>query len=378
MADGSTHFVPEFAVAPGETLLERIEQLGISQSELAERTGRPKKTINEIINGKAAITPETALQLEQVVGPSASFWTSLEQNYRAALARIAEHERLKAQVSWLELLPVKELAKKGWIPDVRDPIAQVRAMLSFFGVASVDAWSAIWSNWREAAAFRHSVKFDSDFGTAAAWLRKGEIEARSIVCGPYSATAFREALFDIRRMSRLPVEEFCRKLVERCAAVGVAVCFVPELPRLRVHGVARWLTAQKALIQLTLRGKKDDHLWFTFFHEAGHLLHHGKREVFVEETKKSSEQQPTDHAARQREEDEANRFAQDMLIPPDEYKAFRSAAVFDFESVSAFAERIGIAPGIVVGRLQTDEELGWGTPLNKLKVTLKWVEAESV
>ena len=75
-------FQPDHAVPPGETLKETLETIGMSQAELAERTGRPKKTINEIIMGKSAITSETALQLERVLGVPASFWNNLERNYK--------------------------------------------------------------------------------------------------------------------------------------------------------------------------------------------------------------------------------------------------------------------------------------------------------
>jgi len=92
-------FKPDYAIPPGQTLLEHLETLGLSQAELAERTGRPKKTANEIIHGKVAITPETALQFERVLGSPASFWNALEQNYRASLARLDERRRLHSHTS---------------------------------------------------------------------------------------------------------------------------------------------------------------------------------------------------------------------------------------------------------------------------------------
>lgn len=95
----TNHFVPDYAIPPGETLLDTIEALGMSQAELSERTGRPKKTINEIINGKAPITPDTALQLERVLGVSAAFWNNLGKNYRETLARLAEQERLQGTLT---------------------------------------------------------------------------------------------------------------------------------------------------------------------------------------------------------------------------------------------------------------------------------------
>ena len=84
-------YMPNMVSYPGETVLETIESYGMSQAELAERMGRPKKTVNEIVNGKAAITPETALQLERVLGVPARFWMNREQQYREALARAAKH-----------------------------------------------------------------------------------------------------------------------------------------------------------------------------------------------------------------------------------------------------------------------------------------------
>lgn len=81
---------PDSISAPGETLLETLDAIGMSQTELAKRMGRPIKTINEIVQEKAAITAETALQLEQVLRIPASFWLRYEQLYRESLARFAE------------------------------------------------------------------------------------------------------------------------------------------------------------------------------------------------------------------------------------------------------------------------------------------------
>ena len=85
---------PDYVSPPGDTLLDVLEERGMSQAELAERTGRPRKTINEIINGKTAITPDTALQLERVLSIPAQFWSQREQNYQDFLARQRERSPL--------------------------------------------------------------------------------------------------------------------------------------------------------------------------------------------------------------------------------------------------------------------------------------------
>jgi HTH-type transcriptional regulator/antitoxin HigA len=89
---------PESVSLPGETLLEALETLEMSQAELARRMGRPVKTINEIIEGKAAITAETALQLEQVLRIPVSFWLKREQQFRES--HVAHCNELKRRLEW--------------------------------------------------------------------------------------------------------------------------------------------------------------------------------------------------------------------------------------------------------------------------------------
>lgn len=355
-------YLPERVSVPGETLQEVLDDRQMAQSELAERTGRPKKTINEIVKGKAAITPETALQLERVLGIPASFWNNLERNYQEYLARQQEDELLEASTTWLREVPVGALEGLGWIPKRTRKVDQVREVLGFFGVASPSEWKQVFQV--PQASFRHSPSFKSEPGALAAWLRRGAIQAQQIRCEPFDKGSFQASLAAARELTLEGPDVFVPRLVELCAAAGVAVAFVHELPKCRVHGATRWISAGKALIQLSLRYKTDDHLWFTFFHEAGHILLHGKRLTFIEEGS-------SDPSV---EEDEANRYAADALIPKaalEELRGPASAQRLSETMVRAFAKRIGIAPGIVVGRLQHE---GWlpRTHLNGLKLRLDW------
>lgn len=344
----NTTFEPDFAIPPGETLAETLEALGMTQAELAERMGRPLKTINEIVAGKAMITSDTALQLEKVLGVPASFWTNHERVYRDALARRREAGQLEQQLDWLKTMPVRELVRIGWIHGAAEPVAQLRAILSFFGVAGVEEWRILWES--PEAAFRQSSAFAANPGATAAWLRKGEIEARQVDSAPFNAAALAEALRQLRGFTLKEPAEFVPILRERCAHAGVAVVFVPPLSGVRAYGVSRWLHSSKALIQLSLRGKTDDHLWFTFYHEAGHILKHGKRAVFVEESDSES-------AARDPREVEADAFAQEWLIPPADYERFCRDGDFSLAAIRRFARKAGIASGIVAGRLQHDHKI---------------------
>lgn len=360
---------PDVVSPPGETLQEILEDVGMSQAELARRTGRPTKTINEIVKGKAAITPETALQLERVLRVPAGFWLKREQHYRESIARQKERESLATHTGWLRSskVPWKEMEAKGWIDpsDPEDSIQVLEAVLRFFGIISPLQWSAL----DYQACFRQSHAYEVNQTAVAAWLRKGELEAHTIHCAPYDPHRFRRALHRARELTLVSPEVFVPELREVCAAAGVAVVFVPQLRGTRVSGATRWLSPTKALIQLSLRYKTDDQLWFSFFHEAGHIVLHGKSEVFLE---------TEDEEAVNSKEAEANTFAADLLIPPAQMARLRrlipvQGRFIGLEKIRKFSGEIGIAPGIVVGRLQ-HEGLLPHTHGNGLKVRLEWAE----
>jgi len=354
-------YVPDVVSPPGETLMEMLEERGMSQAELAERTGRPKKTINEIIKGKATITPATALQLERVLGAPASFWNNREQHYRESLARQAERDSLEGQVDWLSQFPIKAMVDFGWLKGLQDPVELLGEVLNFFGIAAPTQWQRIWVE--TGIAFRQSPTFESDPFAVSAWLRKGEIDAQLLDCAPYDADRFLRALHVVRELTAQAPNVFQPETVRVCAEAGVAVAFVPELPKVRASGATRWLTPNKALLQVNLRYKTDDQLWFTFFHEAGHILKHGKREIFIEDGSDLDEK-----------EEEASRFAADFLIPSADYRRFLPRAEhYSKAEIKEFAQSLKIAPGIVVGRLQHDGKLPKAN-CNDLKQRFEWAK----
>lgn len=355
-------YLPDSVTPPGLTLQETIEALGMSQADLADRTGRSKKMINEIIKGKAPITPKMSIELERVLGTPSSFWNNRERNYREGLARIEEQERLKKHVKWLDSFPVNNMVKWEWIEKYDDKVQQLQELLKYFAIASPEQWPKITSALNEKVAFRKSKAFKTDNNSLIAWLRRGEIEAGNYYCNSFNKEEFQSALQEIRSLTIEPPKVFQEKIIKICSGCGVAVVFTPELPKTRVSGATRWLSADKALIQLSLRYKSDDHLWFSFFHEAGHIIKHGKKEIFIEGA--SMDMLET-------KEEGANRFASDFLIPRTKYSKFIKDTPFSRSKIKDFASSIGIAPGIIVGRLQHDKMLPV-THCNDLKKRFKW------
>jgi HTH-type transcriptional regulator / antitoxin HigA len=340
-----TGWEPNWVVAPGEILLEALQDRGMSQSELARRTARPVKTINEIINGKAAITPETAIQLERALGISARFWTGAESTYRAALARQQAEAELKSSANWIDDFPVADLVKHGQLRRGSTKAETLENLLSYLAVSSPVAFDRQWLG--SAAAFRSSPTFLASPKAVAAWLRWGEIEAAKVETPAFDAQRFREVLQAIRPLTRRePFIQVFNKVRTMCAEVGVVVVLVPELAGTYLNGATRWL-GNKAIIQLSLRHKSDDQFWFTFFHEAGHLIAPRRHDSLDSVGPKSDKED-------RGEEEAADKFARDTLIPPAEYDKFVQASDFSTEAVRSFAKAQAIAPGIVVGRLQRD------------------------
>jgi HTH-type transcriptional regulator / antitoxin HigA len=351
------HYEPDYAIPPGASLRSALEALGMTQSDLAARAGLSLKHVNQIVQGTAPVSQETALLLEKVTRIPARVWNALEARYRERLARTDEREALARDTTWLQELPIKELTERGVLPQRADRPALVEAVCRFFGVANRESWERVWRE--PLAAFRKSRRLTSDAGAVASWLRLGELQAESIECQDFDARRFRATLREIRGLTDSASDEFLPRLVDLCADSGVAVAFVPEIKGTRCWGAARWLTPHKALIQLSLRYKSDDHLWFSFFHEAAHLLLHSKKETFITTDRFS------DHA-----EQEADRFAENFLIPREFTSRLRALSLSE---VRRFAHELGIAPGIVVGRLQKEGILEWSQG-NSLKRRFRFVE----
>jgi addiction module HigA family antidote len=352
-------FQPDYIVLPGEVLSHELEIRHMSQNELAKRTGLTPKHIVSLVKGASSITPETAIKLERALGMPVDYWLNLEAQYQEIKARQEEETQLHDDLDWLKKIPLRDMIKLGWVKKFKDQNEQLEEVLQFFGIASVRQWANMWPKLN--VAFRQHNKHEIFPEAVSAWLRQGERIAATIPCTAYDRDAFRAALDEIRGLTEQGPEEFVPGMQRLCAEAGVAVVFVPALPKTGLSGATRWLNPEKALIQLSLRYKSNDQLWFTFFHEAGHILLHGKKELFLEGI----------NGLDAAKEEEANQFAQHELIPRKQFRRYISEADFSKSAIISFAREVGIAPGIVVGQLQHNRLLGFNQR-NELKCRYKW------
>ena len=338
----------EYVIAPGETILELLESNGMSQLDLAYKTGINKKTINEIIKGKAPITTTTALKFEYVFNIPASFFNNLESSYQEVLERKNDFIKVKEEEKYLENILYNEMAKRGWdwIEKTNDPFQKVINLRKFFSVASLSFDTEL----KKKLAFRkkNNDKFSNE--ALYCYLRYGEIESNKVTYPKFNILLLNENLSKLRNLANDSFIKQFNKLKEILFSCGISLIFEPELPHTYVNGVSYMINPNKAIIMISDRGKKNDIIWFTFFHEIGHLLKHSRKEVFVD----------LDDKEENNIEKEADKFARNILIPDKSYNEFiRNNKIFTEKILKDFSKSINILPGILVGRLQKDGLIKW-------------------
>ena len=333
---------PDWATPPGEILAEALDERGMTQVELARRIGRPLKTVNEIAKGKAAITPETALQLEFALGIAARFWLDLEREYGEQLARKHAREEFSLSAAWAKRFPLRDLAKREWIAPAKSTVDQTEQLLKFFGVTSAEAWQRQWET--VAASFRRPKRLKSSPEALASWLRGGERLAADTKWPPFDAARLAAAVPKIRALTRLQPIAFEDQLIDLLGKCGVALVLVREFEGTHLYGASYWISPQRAVIQLSLRQRMDDQFWFSVFHEIDHLLRGSRRRYYVH----GQGDEPGDEL----EEKRADAFAARVLIPEDDLAAFEKQGDLSDAAIEAFARSIGVSAGIVVGQLQ--------------------------
>jgi HTH-type transcriptional regulator/antitoxin HigA len=354
------YITSDLAIFPGEYLEEVIEEMGLNQAELARRMGRPPQAINEIIKGEKAITPDTSIQLEKVLGVPAHIWINLESEYQLVRANQLELEGSEKEVPLLADFPYLDLKKLNLVENTRNKVAKVQSLRRFFGVASLFNLVGVR---QYAPAFRQVAKEETNHNALAAWLRAGTLLSQGQSSIPCNKDALRNKLDGIRALTlEVNPEVFLPELKSILNECGVCLVLIPCFPKTYTTGATFRGSQDEAIILMTMRGSYADIFWLSIFHELGHILLHDKRVTFLEN--KCSDQKW------KIQEDEADSFSKAALIPSNRLEEFILGADFSDTSIVKFANRIGIAVGIVTGRLQHEGVLPYTRQVGRIRY--KW------
>lgn len=362
----TNEFQPNWVSPPGDTIRDILREKAMSISDFAVGMGETRLATDALLRGHVELTTKHANKLESMFGVSCKFWLTREDQYRQDLARSKREETNSQNQQWLSELPIKDMLKFGWIKayDAKKP--SLIECLNFFGSSSVAEWREKFQRQQELAFFRTSSSFEQKPLALAAWLRRGEIEGNAQECPDWNVLRFKQSISQIRTLSRTKSPaEFLPVLKTYCAEAGVVLAVVRAPSGCRASGAARFIKPNKAVIQLSFRHLTDDHFWFTFFHEAGHLLLHAHGTVFIDGLESESTA----------EEEEANRFAAQTLIP-DEYRDRLNSLGLNPREILRFAKDVGVSPGIVVGQLQ-NSGLVRRERLNIFKQRYTWEEIDA-
>lgn len=351
---------------PGDSIQEHIDHIGMSQAELAERLGRSVPKLNELIKGKAPITKETATKLEYVLGVPASFWLNLERTYQDELLEIEQMEHLKQCQEWVSSFPLAKMKSLGLLPDTRQKTVLADSLLKFFRVASPAQWSDIYN--RSSLAFKIELRHTAEPQAISVWLRLGELQADKIKVAAFDKKALRNSLEQIHDLAYKHSNTWLEELQTLCSSCGVALVYTPCIARAPIYGATRWIKNNSVpLIQITDRQKDYNAFWFTFFHELGHILYHGKKDIFIDgiESIKPDKEK----------EEEADAFAARMLLSEKERKELFQQPNFDRELILKFSQKFKKHPGIIVAQVQRKHHhLYKDAHLNSLKTKVEFTE----
>lgn len=348
---------------PGETIQEHIDEIGMSQAELAKRLGRSIPKLNELIKGKAPITKETASKLEYVLGIPISFWLNLERLYQEEQLEIKRLEELEKYKVWLNSFPIKKMKELGILPNTIDKRTLVDSLLKYFRVASPMQWLAIYEG--SSLAFKIELRHTAEPQAISVWLRLGELQAEKLKVAHFDPKVFRNNLHKLKQISFEHSDTWMEDLQTVCAAYGIALVYTPCIAKAPIYGATRWIKNNSMpLIQLTDRRKDYSSFWFTFYHEIAHILLHGKKDIFIN----GLDSIEPDLA----KENEADKFAERMLLSEKERNELFQNTEVSINFILNYSKKFKSHPSIIAGQIERKYKLYGNSILNRLKTKVKF------
>jgi len=351
-------YYPQSVSHPGTTLSEILSEKEMGGKEFAVRTGKPEKTISDVLNGKSGITPEMGILFEQVLKIPAHFWINRQRTYDEYLARVEYQKTIEEGIEWSKTFPYAKMASLGWIEPTLKPEVKVINLYDYFEVSNVKGYYDFYYNQKLLVNFRISLKDNENAGAIAAWLRQGEIQADALKVPEFDKNKLKEILPKLKQIMASQPDDFFSQIQELCNNAGVKVVHTPCLPKAPIHGSTRWL-GDIPLIQLSGRYRRNDIFWFTFFHEIGHILLHGKKYISIENIEYDGENQVY--------EDEANEFSANLLLTREQEKEIIENHSLSEYDVVRYAEKFKTHPAIIIGRLQHIKLVPFGLGNNLCK-----------
>jgi HTH-type transcriptional regulator / antitoxin HigA len=319
------HF-PIPAPTPLEALEFRMESQGLTPRDLEPFIGSRSK-VSEVLSGKVP------LSLRMIRALSAGLDIP---------AQILIGDSIPHDTRRIPRLPVKELARRGWISQKATDNAAAFASLVEAAGGRQNATAFL----RRSTHIRGSRSFDP--GAQLAWTLRVLHMARGASASTYApATLTAESLRQLVQLSSSadgPLR--ARRFL---ADIGIAFVVLPHLPRTRLDGAALLSEEERPVIAMTLRLDRIDNFWFTLVHELIHVRDHLSvvGTAFLDDLDVA----PADDV-----ENETDAATADILVPTARWTRCRARQERTPAAVLALAQELRIHPAIVAGMVRHDAD----------------------
>jgi len=330
--------VPAEGFLPGDLIKEELGVRGWTQDDLAEILGRTTSSVNEIITGKRGITVDSAKGLGEVFGTSAQFWLNMESAYRLSLEK-TRPESISRKAALYELAPIRAMMKRNWIESSTNIEVLEQRLREFFGAKDLSHIPAL-----QYMARKSTNELTTE---QRVWLFRVKNLSKAIHAKQYSKTSLNAALKQLKVL--LVNEEDIRLIPRVLSDAGIRFLIVELLPQSKIDGVSFWVNGSP-VIALSLRYDRIDSFWYTLMHEIGHIknedgLANNSMILDTDLFDEYNDGKPYEKAA--------DNFAVNFLVPQRELDDFiaRVQPLYSKSKITAFAKRIEVHPGIVLGQL---------------------------
>ena len=340
---------------PGYYIKELIEESGLTQEDYAKRLGTTPKNLSTLVRGEQSLSIDIAMKLARLNDTSVEYWLNLQKKYDSAMAMYRSDIELNEEKEMLRVLDYGYFRKNFHLPDLLHKVEdQVCTLRKFLNVSSL----SVLKNKDMAVRFRRSLSSVSETSIikANAMVQIATIDAMKEKAPVFDKSQFENSVRYVMTQTSNH-EGFYPLIKQSLKESGVVLEVLPNMPGSKINGATKRI-GDSILLMVNDRNTTADSFWFSLFHELGHIYNGDYGISFENECGA--------------DEESADRFAEDRLIPPDSYSRFVDVRNFSRASVLAFSRRINRDPGIVVGRLQNDHLVSYGNrSLNELKSKYK-------
>ena len=348
------------AFHPGYYIKEIVDESGLTQEDFAKRLDTTPKNLSLLIRGEQSLSIDIAMKLSRMIGTSVSYWLNLQNAYDALIAQFKSEEELEAERKVFEYFDYKYFRENYALPDLpRKKNEQIKKVREFLNVATL----SVFTRRDMAVSFRNSTTeiTEASIVKANTMVQIATNKALKVEAPKFNKKKFEEAVQYALTLTQKH-NEFYSLIYKAFLEAGVIFVILPNISGSKTNGATKKI-GDNIMLLVNDRRLYADSFWFTLFHEIGHIVNGDYGISFEKETGK--------------QEEAADKYAEDMLIPPEQYQEFVSNNRFDMCAIKEFATHIDRDPGIVLGRLQNDKKVAFDDwtlkPLKrqyKVKITI--------